>query len=388
MIKAELFDSVQLIYELVLAKDEILSFNVFPKFSGDFKTVWIQDSCDVDYVLKRTAYIKSIEGEYSDYFYITRRNRTQNPNLYLVHWIYPYKGRFHAQMIRALMNIIGIKKGETVLDPFVGSGTTALEAQLLGINSIGIDISPLCVLQARVRTQSIDIIDKVIEIKNVIGNNPEEDFVRRIISEIRDERARNFVEIVFLKSISDKVRRKKKFQEAFEKNFEEMIISFSDYIDVKNQLNLELGTSDIRLGDARELPIASESVDGIITSPPYSVALDYVQNDAHALSWMGVNMPELKQKMIGIRGKGRSKINLYFEDILLSVKEMYRVLKPRKYAVVVVGNAKFEKKEIDNIGAVKRAGLQAGFNLSKTISKLIWGANNRIHNEEVIIFQK
>ncbi len=40
-------------------------------------------------------------------------------------------------MIRALLNIINIKEGDTVLDPFIGSGTTALEAQLLGINCVG-----------------------------------------------------------------------------------------------------------------------------------------------------------------------------------------------------------------------------------------------------------
>jgi DNA modification methylase len=52
-------------------------------------------------------------------------------------------------MIRALINIIGLNDGDKVLDPFSGSGTTSLEAQLLGIECIGIDISPLCVIQGK-----------------------------------------------------------------------------------------------------------------------------------------------------------------------------------------------------------------------------------------------
>jgi tRNA G10 N-methylase Trm11 len=90
-------------------------------------------------------------------------NRTRSVNQYLTHWIYPYKGKFHPQMIRALMNIIGLKRGDLVLDPFIGSGTTALEAQLLGINCIGIDISPLCVLQSKVKTESIDVLPQIKE---------------------------------------------------------------------------------------------------------------------------------------------------------------------------------------------------------------------------------
>ena len=64
-------------------------------------------------------------------------------------------------MIRAALNIIGLESGETVLDPFVGSGTTALEAQLLGVNCIGLDASPLCVLQSRVKTASREVIKEI-----------------------------------------------------------------------------------------------------------------------------------------------------------------------------------------------------------------------------------
>lgn len=71
-------------------------------------------------------------------------------------------------MVRALFNIIRLEPGDTVLDPFVGSGTTALEAQLLGINCIGIDVSPLCVLQSKVKTESLSVLPLILEYRDEI----------------------------------------------------------------------------------------------------------------------------------------------------------------------------------------------------------------------------
>ena len=39
---------------------------------------------------------------------------------------------------------MGLRAGDTVLDPMMGSGTVLVEATLMGINSIGVDTSPFC----------------------------------------------------------------------------------------------------------------------------------------------------------------------------------------------------------------------------------------------------
>src|SRR6476646_8363433 len=65
---------------------------------------------------------------------------------YATHGLFPYRGKFHPQMIKALINLIGIKEDEVLLDPMMGSGTTNIEASIMGIDSIGVDISPFCVL--------------------------------------------------------------------------------------------------------------------------------------------------------------------------------------------------------------------------------------------------
>jgi tRNA (guanine10-N2)-dimethyltransferase len=43
------------------------------------------------------------------------------------------------KLTRAMINLIGLKKGQTVCDPFCGTGTTLLESESMGINAIGID---------------------------------------------------------------------------------------------------------------------------------------------------------------------------------------------------------------------------------------------------------
>jgi tRNA (guanine10-N2)-dimethyltransferase len=43
------------------------------------------------------------------------------------------------KLARAMINLIGLKEGETVCDPFCGTGTTLLEAESMGIKAIGVD---------------------------------------------------------------------------------------------------------------------------------------------------------------------------------------------------------------------------------------------------------
>ncbi len=74
---------------------------------------------------------------------------------YLTHSIHEYKGRFYPQLAKVLMNYACIKKGDTVLDPFCGSGTTLVESFLFGANAIGIDINPIAFLLAKTKVRCL-----------------------------------------------------------------------------------------------------------------------------------------------------------------------------------------------------------------------------------------
>jgi DNA modification methylase len=390
-----LLDNVQFIYELALAQLELQSLDVRFEVTNGLREFRLIETQNEEKLRRKLAYFKLIKGKYTDYFHIIQKNRTRSVNQYLTHWIYPYKGKFHPQMIRALLNIIGLEQGDTVLDPFIGSGTTAVEAQLLGINCIGIDVSPLCVLQSKVKTEPMDALQEIMEWKEEITNrlgltlfNLENKSLDETIESIPNEKVRDFYKMAKLVAISDEARRGRDFSNAFLKNLELMIFSVKDYVDIKNELKLNLGKGDIKVGDSRNLPLNSGSIDGIVTSPPYSIALDYVANDAHALKALGYNLPEIREEFIGVRGKGQVKINLYNEDLKESLKEMFRVLKPNKYAVIVIGNATYLGKEIKTVEFTIAHAEKIGFKLVRNIDKIIFGLYNVMQKENILIFQK
>lgn len=389
-----LFDNVQFIYELALAQLELQSLGVQFEVTNGLREFKLLEAKSDEELIKRLAYFKFVRGKPTNYFQIIQKNRARSVNQYLTHWIYPYKGKFHPQMIRALMNIIGLEQGNTILDPFIGSGTTALEAQLLGINCIGIDISPLCVLQSKVKTESIEVLEEIIKWKDEITRRVKPSLfmegktLNDVINSIENEKVRNFYTMAKLVAISDNVRRNRNFSDSFLRNLELMISSVKDYIQIVKKLDLNLGKVDIKIGDARKLPLDDSSIDGIITSPPYSIALDYVSNDSHALKEMGYNLSEIREEFIGVRGKGQVRIDLYNEDMEKSLKEMYRVLKPKKYAVIIIGNATYMGQEINTVKFIIDFAEKIGFKLVKNIDKIIFGLYNVMQRENILIFQK
>ena len=274
-----LLDNVQFIYELSLAELELKALGVDFEVTNGLREFRILNKSDEqrELIKRKGSYYKTVNGELTDYFQIIQKNQTRSVNQYLTHWMYPYKGKFHPQMIRALLNIIGLKEGDTVFEPFSGSGTTALEAQLLGINFIGIDISPLCVIQGRVKTRAIYVIDEIIKLKDTLISklkpslfNSEGNFYN-VLKDIEDDDVRDFYTLARLLAVSDKERRGREFEQSFIKNLNLMINSVKDYKEISRKLGLSLGNIDMKIGDARNIELPINSVEGIITSPPYSI---------------------------------------------------------------------------------------------------------------------
>lgn len=396
-IDLELCGNTQFIYELDLAELELESFSLDVKIGGGLRIFTAnlnsKPMASLMPVLKsRLAYFQKIDGKYTDYYFLQKYNQTHSVNQYLTHWFYPYKGKYHPQMIRALLNIIGAEPGDTILDPFVGSGTAALECQLMNINCIGVDVSPLCVTLSKVKTQSLEVLNEIRKLKNTVSSknskNNTELFPSKTYEDIKDERVRNFYIIAEMIAHSDQSRRGKDFESSFRFNIDRMIKSLEDYQSAKQKLDLKLGKTDIRAGDVRKLDLDNNSIDGIICSPPYSIALDYVQNDAHALSALGYNLNNIKEEFIGVRGTGFNKFELYNKDMEKSYSEMHRVLKPSKYCVIVIGNVTFQGKEVDTTGTVIKYCKKIGFELKHKIDKIIFGLYNVMQKEYILIFQK
>jgi hypothetical protein len=82
-----------------------------------------------------------------------------------VHRLHPYKGKFIPQLVEYFLDdhVNDFKKeayfhaGDTILDPFAGSGTTLVQCMELGLNSVGIDISKFNCMISKVKTQKYDL---------------------------------------------------------------------------------------------------------------------------------------------------------------------------------------------------------------------------------------
>jgi site-specific DNA-methyltransferase (cytosine-N4-specific) len=78
-----------------------------------------------------------------------------------------YKEGFSADLVKRLLKEFNIKAGDTILDPFSGSGTTNLVCKMQGINSIGFDILPMSKIAIEAK-QSVYEYD-LREIKQIIS---------------------------------------------------------------------------------------------------------------------------------------------------------------------------------------------------------------------------
>lgn len=78
-----------------------------------------------------------------------------------------YKEGFSADLVNIILNEAGIKEGDWVMDPFMGSGTTALVCQMRGVNSIGYDIMPMSEVAIKVKSFALkydaDEIQRLID---------------------------------------------------------------------------------------------------------------------------------------------------------------------------------------------------------------------------------
>jgi hypothetical protein len=104
-----------------------------------------------------------------------------------VHRLHPYLGKYIPQLVEIFLRKY-FKLGQTVLDPFCGSGTTLVQANELGINGIGYDISAFNIMLChaklykynlrKAKNEVLDVLDKLSEFDNHYGqrklllNNP------------------------------------------------------------------------------------------------------------------------------------------------------------------------------------------------------------------------
>ncbi len=353
---------------------------------------------------------------------------------YATHGLFPYRGKFHPQMIKALINVMGLKPGNTLLDPMMGSGTVLVEGATMGVRSIGFDVSPFCCFMSQVKIDALGLpinplrkaLSKASDLFTFftsIFGQPDGGIKRRSVSfsdgQIQEDDSRyaifdqnlmdlidsdnpavyNFLLLAYLDSAghSERSTRKSPLKIFFE-ILERYVFVVEKIQLVIKSLELKISDSCIMEGDARSLPLRDESIDGILFSPPYSFAIDYLKNDSFHLNCLGTDLQALKNRMIGLRGKSlQDRYRQYVADMDQVLKECGRVLCPTRFCTIIIGTNDNQLSKALNIPKNKVKGLHQviieiaskhGFSTLRTLSRQISGIANTMRNEYIVILKR
>jgi 16S rRNA G966 N2-methylase RsmD len=296
--------------------------------------------------------------------------KSRQATRYSVHGLHDYKGKFNPQVAKAILNMFGVAEGDRVLDPFCGSGTTLVECSHMGVESTGIDINPLAVFIANAKLQALRTpaaaLEKAIsrierKLKRAktnaskraldddrgryLGSWFREDILLRIefvrgciensepdVAPIMLSIASNLLRDFSLQDPNDlRIRRRTSPlpSEPFEEVFLDSCRGFSSKLAEAQAVfgrSLPLGTActgSVSHADfGRGLPL----FDAAVTSPPYAMALPYIDTQRLSLVWLGLigadRILRLEAELIGsreMRGAARRELSLRLLDNLKEI---------------------------------------------------------------------
>lgn len=415
---------------------------------------------------------------------------------YGTHGLHEYRGKFFPQLVRSLINISGTRSG-IVADPMSGSGTTIVEAILAGCCGQGLDLNPLSIFISNTKAKLLSadakylyqgyehIRNHLLTIKDTkktelryFESLPKIDqsylsawFSTEVLAELDEivlsiekldvECLRDFMwvalsnilrRVSWQKNDDLRVRKEirtdtqiepiKEFLEEIERSIR-TVLAFLFQNGAVEQPNYSIAEGDARACSKTWKP---NSIDVIITSPPYATALPYLDTDRLSLCYLGLlprpehrsrdqmmignrevseklrkqywetflanknTLPEPTQELIqrieslnstsnvGFRRRNLpALLSKYFFDMTEVLKGIFQVLKPKSYAFVVVGNnhttAGGHRIEIQTTLFLKDIAASIGFEIDKSIpmemlmSRDIF-KKNTMASEEILVLRK
>jgi site-specific DNA-methyltransferase (cytosine-N4-specific) len=324
-----------------------------------------------------------------DWDFSTRRSHSD------IEGLHPYPAKFVAELPRAILDILPISPGTSVLDPYCGSGTTLVECQRRGITSVGVDLNPIACLMTRVKTgplpdgvpAAIHAVLKHTQLQDdvpvpAIPNldhwflRPIQKALAALASAIASARP-EYLDLFRLALSSIIVRVSNQESDtryaAIEKNVSAKDVYFAFARSVQRIVSA-LAKRDYLLSDARvieadtlalrpddiEVPIGL-----VITSPPYPNAYEYWLYHKYRMWWLGYDPLAVKAREIGARAHFFKTKHHTADNFRQQMDATFRLLQaammPGGYACFVVGRSKIHGTIVDNSKVIDEAAAKVGF---------------------------
>ncbi len=261
--------------------------------------------------------------------------------------LFTWRGQFSPQLIECLLKYY-CPTNSIVLDPFAGSGTVLFEAASMGFPAYGFEINP-----------SAWSFCKLYEFANY-----SKEFREQTIAELRKKIEKEFPIVLFSEDclpsgevekriirIAESISERAKVLcnalvvliDAYKNSISSDLIQSKFYDLAKLVRNLPYTEALIKadLQDARCLPLDNQSIDFIITSPPYINVFNYHQNYRRSVEILGWDVLRVAKSEIGSnranRGNRFYTVVQYCIDMATTLQELARVLKPEGKAIFIVG---------------------------------------------------
>ncbi len=349
-----------------------------------------------------------------------------------VYGIHPYPAMMHFLIARESINILS-RRDSLIVDPFVGSGVVGVEAAISGRLFIGVDLNPLAILIAKVRSTplngisasdgekivniTLSISDEELDIPTVKNINfwfKEEVIIglsklRLALERLENPELKRFAKVVFAYTVRRssntmngefKLLRRKDWREYSPPDpialFKDIFVIYLERLHSFYRNREILYEPQYVVSDMLNLNIGDETVDLVLTSPPYGdsrTTVAYGQFSRFALEWLGYktnvdreslgsslvkdeNVPSsvLKETLdrIAVLNEKRAREVFSFNCALWSaVSKVSKWIKPGGYAAFLVGNRRVAGIQIPTDAIIAEMFGKLGFEHKATLVRAI-----------------
>ena len=329
---------------------------------------------------------------------LPERERTKH-----VHRLHPYLGKFIPQLVEALLARY-LSRGQHVLDPFAGSGTTLVQALESGLDATGVDVAAFNCLLMEVKTRSYNpfaleqdlraahgrigetaagrppaymkrwyaptAARELLGFRAVLGEYEHADVLRVVLARAaRSARRTTHFDLEFPPEPQlepywcHKHRRECRPVETAAQFLRRYTLDTLARLREFARLRAKNRTATVLHGDVRELGLPAR-YDGVLTSPPYPGLIDYHEQHRYAYELLGLDDRRELALGAGAAGTSRAALAAYADGIVETLLNAKLSLRKRAPFIIVVNDRRDLYPEI-----LERAGLKLEARLRRHVNR-------------------